>query len=66
VDSGLDGVVGIIAYMLDREGELVGYVLRKGTYSISDEQVWANICRAAGWEIVRAHALDVDNGKWPT
>jgi len=62
----LDGVVSILACMLDREGRLVEHVLDKGTYSICDEQVWVNICRAAGWEIVQAHALDVRNGKWRT
>jgi hypothetical protein len=58
-------VVTLLAAALDREGELVGYVLKQGTVAISDEQTWLKICQAASWEIFRAHALAVNKGEWP-
>lgn len=61
----LEGVVAMLAYMLDREGELNEYVVAEGTHSIGDAKNWEDICSAAGWVIVQAHALAVSKGEWP-
>jgi hypothetical protein len=54
-EVGAAQIAPMLASALDVEGNLEDHVIAKGTYPITDEQAWKNICLAAAWVVLQAY-----------
>lgn len=55
----------MISCMVDEEGDLINHVLEEAEGVVSDDEAWARISIAAGWQILQFYLNEVEKGRWP-